>query len=500
MKNNQETFHREEKNNPKESLLEGLKFLIAEVYQWMYDMQECCLATPADDQKMLNISVEIKAKIDFFCTSNLKINNPVASPLQEEISSLKSALKEGYSKFHDLRSRLHLKRRRTNKLVKANLRLKREIRRLRINLNRLRGKFGRKRNQELSYDSNSHQDESESLDIELVVERVRGFTRGGVIGGSDTLLAMKNSTSYLVATSSKGLRLVENGKLVYSRKLFGDKSPIRDVIYVPCANCYLLDFNSQLYRKDIDEEYPYLYIDFRCGYRQGAYFRYSKRHQRVIVNKDCKNISVINVEKNKLEIEIDNKIQGDYVNDFRLFGSEEDRVVSVTKNGYIVLYSLDYAKKRGFEVTKYPLDLLKERFEEPVSIAVCERNKFLLLEIAKVQKNNPPQCSRMMLLEVNQGSFLYKASLDMNNQEIGCKLALEMFCCQGNHILWVGLSWNEGFVQVYDYDIEAGQLRELKDKKVSHQEFDPLRLHLLEGKFYYIGKKGRFMELSINFN
>ena len=69
----------------------------------------------------------------------------------------------------------------------------------------------------------------------------------------------------------------------------------------------------------------------------------------------------------------------------------------------------------------------------------------------------------------------------------------------GKNILWIGLSDNTiGGLQVCDDDTEKQELKELKDKRVDHQEVEPQELHPLGNKFYYTGRDGRLMSVNLS--
>ena len=90
-----------------------------------------------------------------------------------------------------------------------------------------------------------------------------------------------------------------------------------------------------------------------------------------------------------------------------------------------------------------------------------------------------------------------KTSLDLYREKIGAKYALEAFGYAGAHILWVGLSNAHGIAQLFDYDTEAGYFRELKNKRLAHEEADPARLVRLQDIFYYTGDRGKLMKLTV---
>ena len=317
----------------------------------------------------------------------------------------------------------------------------------------------------------------------------------GSIGGHWTHIALKNNRSYLVGTWGSGLEVIEDGNLVYKGKMPGEDHSLWDVVYIPCLNCYLLATPGALYRKEVDGSAPSVYLTIDCGYRIGAFLRYSDLHRRLIINKEGQNIAVIDPVTKKIEIEVDKNFQ-DHINDFKLFGEKQDKVAAVTKDGYAILYDLIYAQKWGSVTTCYKLKLIEKRNEQPKSIAVCPKNELILIEVG--QYSCPCYCSRMMILKIAENDLIVKACLDHYSIQTAEKYALGNFGYVGRHLLWFGLSGEKnGAVQVYDYDSKTNEFKELRGKRESHLESAPCRLLRLGNKFYYTGNKGQLVSLSV---
>ena len=134
-----------------------------------------------------------------------------------------------------------------------------------------------------------------------------------------------------------------DGAQIYSVEFPGEYRDLNDMIYFPPLDCYLLACYDKIYRKDIDGQHPYLYMELKCGTREGAHFRYSNIHQRLVIAKDCLKISVLSPETKEVEIEVQKNLEG-LIQDFRLFGEQEDRVVAITATGFVLLFSLDYTR------------------------------------------------------------------------------------------------------------------------------------------------------------
>ena len=325
------------------------------------------------------------------------------------------------------------------------------------------------------------------------MERIKIFARKGVIGDCTTLLGMKDTTSFLIATDMQGLILIENGALLYSGDLPGNRRVLKGIIYIPPLKCYFLAVDKKLYRKGIDGKAPYLSISIYCGWKTGACFRYSNLNQRLIINKGQKNISILNLKTKKKETEMKMINVGDLIKDFRLFGKKENKVLSITGSGHQTLYCLFYGKRRGV-INSYEIELQYTREEECSSIAVCNKTEQVLVEI-----KGGFLSSRMLIFKVSGDDLVKITSVDLLREVIKYKYSLECIGRVGNHTLWVGLSRNlNGFVQLYDFNAETGELKEMEDKRVCHREFLVDQLIPLNGKFYYIGRYGRFMSLTFD--
>ena len=107
----------------------------------------------------------------------------------------------------------------------------------------------------------------------------------------------------------------------------------------------------------------------------------------------------------------------------------------------------------------------------------------------------------MIVFRVSEEEKLIEKSvLDVYNQEINFKSALEFYGYFGNHLLWTGPTFDyqkKTFVQVFDYDTESGELKELVEKRVKHEESNPHKMQRVGDEFYYTGNYGTLMRYWI---
>ena len=86
------------------------------------------------------------------------------------------------------------------------------------------------------------------------------------IGEDVTLLALKDRGSYLIATRHKGYKLVDAGmQLLFEDTLPSMQNELWDIAYIGHIDSYLLCMNNKIFRKDIDENPLYLYMEIEVG-------------------------------------------------------------------------------------------------------------------------------------------------------------------------------------------------------------------------------------------
>ena len=331
-------------------------------------------------------------------------------------------------------------------------------------------------------------------EMSLKIAEVRNH-KDGFIGKDWTLLAMKDHNSYMIGTKRKGVKLIEGNNQLYSGRLPVENGLLVDIIYVQHLNCYLVHHDYKIYRKDVNDQPPYLYMKIKIALRIGSSFRYSKIHERVIIAKNLRYISALNVEKKQVEIRVKKKF-GDKIQEFRIFGKGQNTVISVTNDGHILAHKLNFKKKSEQILSHLELKLLKHRGEIGTSLAVCDKDQFIFVEIS--QEKSPYLASRIMILELGDQNLILKATMDRFRFSLGEDLALEFFGYVGGHALAIALSRKvNGMAKIFDYNTGTGEFRELEEKRLKHEEKEPTKLIRLGDQFYYSGEEGKVMKLSV---
>ena len=343
------------------------------------------------------------------------------------------------------------------------------------------------------------------LVLKLSTEQHHNCYLENVIGGNEeeaelTLVSLKSENEFAVATDNKGLLLISQDTPLYSAVFPEEAEDLLDLVYIRPLDSYLIGFEDKLFIKYIDDNPPELYMEQNCRGRPGACFRYSESRGRLLVN-NGKGISVVNLNDREEDDEFMNSAGGE-IQDFRVVGKEGNRVVAVTEDNYLVLFDIaDYDSNEdqvGGMVDHHKIETIKGRDEQGLSIAICDKNEHILVEVEGFNKGHV--CSRMFVFKL-VGDLLEKtAVLDLLSLKVGHKYALDFFQCLENHILWVGLTNNHnGYALVYDYNTESRELRELHGLRTFHEEIFPVELHRLNGDLYYIGCFGRLMRLTSGF-
>ena len=124
----------------------------------------------------------------------------------------------------------------------------------------------------------------------------------------------------------------------------------------------------------------------------------------------------------------------------------------------------------------------------------------MLVELAVYGKDAvPPICSTIVVCKIEGDSVVKKASLDVYDRRGGEKYVVRPCGYAGKHALWVGLSRDRNKAcQIYAFDTESNELRELIDKQVSHGEEQPNCMEVFDGQLYFIGESGKVKRLIID--
>ena len=327
----------------------------------------------------------------------------------------------------------------------------------------------------------------------LTIEEISRHKESGIIGGNSTYLALKHSTTYMILTDEIGLKVIKNTKEVYSEKLPLAGGTADSALYISHLDCFLISQDAILYRKDINSKAPYIYMDLSDFDCDRARLKYSPKNRRLIGVMDSDMLTAINMDEKRVELQVEKS--SNEVSCFEVFGENDHKLVTITEDACIQLHVFNFWMKKILSIFEQKINLIKERDEWGVSLAVCDRNEYILVEI----QANIRYCSRMILFKVKGNILIKEAILDPYLEENRRKDALE--CCgyYGGKLLWIGLEYI-GFerAQLFEYNTETHDLKELVEARVEHREIWPLEIHRFGKKFYYTGVEGKVMNIILN--
>ena len=573
MNNNQSVINIIEESRKIAFFREKLNYLVVAIKQCLSEISDSDSEFPQGREKVVNVIRGLQTKIHFFCSSNINNSIQLNSSKECPLTNDQLVIKRGYDFYEKLQSEFRRERRRSLKVIKANLRLKKKARKLKTSLRQLKNRINSKleltgskiqkklltisqrldsgfeegikrmnasnslsvdkklekkktaeKTQNSKIDSvvneskfqklhgdpkviQTKEEESQAFEsakksqkkideMKLKIKLVKDLKEEGIIGKGHSLIAMKNQNSGLIITMGLGFKLVENGNLIASGRLGQEAFMLQDIIYIPTLNSYIVCLNNRLLIKGIDFQpfYPYQ-VGTTCPGRPGANLRYSKVNNKLFATNMFDKIAVIDPQTRKIEMEaIIVKESPGRVIDFKIMGRKQNKVISVTETKVIVT-GFNFTKKTTSELTSFELKLIKSRYERAVSVAICDKNQYVFVDVGIKEDMTQIMSSRVFIFKLILGSFIEKGCIDLYNLNIGETPAVRHFGNVGTHVLWVGMSWS-GDAFLYDYDAGTGEFRELKEKRVKHQEKCPLKLQLVGDQFFYTGDHGRVMTLS----
>ena len=249
--------------------------------------------------------------------------------------------------------------------------------------------------------------------LSVSITPLKNDSQPRIIGGSKTLLAMKNPKSYLIATSRRGMKVIENQSIIFMKKLPPANNEVLDAIYVKSQDCYFLIIGSLLYRKDINDVMPFVVNDsLAIGSQLGNSLRYSEEHDRLFVVKGGDSIALIIPRTGNLDFELGGNIKKG-VTEFRLFGGVDNRVVPVTKENLIQLQSFDVSQRLGSDLSMQRLkcsDFSGLGHDDPYTMVLtppatesCKR--YLLIQLG-VRAKKLVVLTRLLIYEIKDTSNL----------------------------------------------------------------------------------------------
>ena len=361
-------------------------------------------------------------------------------------------------------------------------------------------------------------------------------SRSGLIGGSTTILALKNTSSYLIGscgrlvdrvegdfpminclteTVQRGLKLVENGTKIYSGRLPVQKAKLLDAVYILDFKAYFLCYDSKIYRKDIDRRPAYLWMDITIGNAVGNSLVYSKMNKRLVVAYMGKSLSIVNLRAKRTEFTARHGVSE--LKRFRVVGSRQDRVVSITQNE-VNLDRVDFGNKKVLLADRFRIGAFRPD-AECNELAVDPQHRFALVEIAIFGFGAMSQKERGR--KVNGAFLLFSITkkdrlelltyLDVFKTDLKLKLAslecMGYFGLARDDLVFLGLEdaeegkvWQggaRGKARVVVFNVFSKKLRDVAAGRLKHGEFGPRSVQRVKGEVFYTGELGTVRSLSL---
>ena len=330
--------------------------------------------------------------------------------------------------------------------------------------------------------------------LNLVVKETNNHFEQGIIGEDYTIISIKDESTYMMAAIFRGLKVIKNGIQIYSAKLpEEEEETISQAVYAAHLDCFFLTLSNKIYRKDLDDLPPYLYISSGLNFEEVLDLKYSPFNKILILLGFPTQLTVANLEDKTVEQLPLEELKGE-LTDFKVFGEEENRLLTMSDSGYISLVSFNFQLKRLIALNQPKVDLNQEINEGLSSIAVSELNDHVLVEL-----EGKSGCSRIMIFEVQYNTFMKKHEYCPNLKQKN-NFCLECFGRVQNHILWVGLEHGKlREFKVYDYDVKTKKLKHLVDKGVNTQTDNVNNIIRVGNGFFYASDGGKIFQLSLNF-
>ena len=328
--------------------------------------------------------------------------------------------------------------------------------------------------------------------VRLNVEEIADHREANNIGGNNTFLTFKNHQTYIIATFGSRLKIVQSDTPIYYGGLENSYRNLSNrIIYCDLLDCFFFIFMHKLYRKDMNNQPPYLCLEFKSV----ANWIDSKIHRKLILFIEWKKIAIVDIAKMRVE-QLITYCRSNQIAIFCKFLDEsQNKMLSVSKKGHIFLFLFSFKMKKLLALNQDRIKLIHERYEEVIGLAVCKKTQHALVLIGESLLYN----SRVMIFGVDGRSLVKKKTLDLGGLGKGIVNAIESAGVFGGHILWIGVESNSsGYVQVYDYDVEKNILRCLEEKKTRHQEQFPIDISRVGKVLYYTGWFGKVMRISLS--
>ena len=331
--------------------------------------------------------------------------------------------------------------------------------------------------------------------LRLQTELFSDHSTSPYVGGHFSRLAMIDNQNYLIGTQNKGFKLYQNAKLISEGKFNSKANYLMGMVYASRVNAYFLLLNKKIYRWSVDGLHKELWADEGFGRNENTPMLYSEKSNRIFALKGTNNIIAV-IDPSKKGVEFEMKLDfADYIVRYRTFGENDENVVILTYNRYLVLFKYDINTKCGEIVAKesYP----SFRNDYGWSFDLDSKNQNILVTNSYGNGKGGWFLSRILAFELRGQKFVFKSSLDVFDGS-GYVSAFRFVRYYKHEAVFIGNDVHStGSTQIFTYNLLTGNI--VKDNRKNQRNFAvySFDFRFYQGWYYFIGWEGKLMKTRV---
>ena len=326
------------------------------------------------------------------------------------------------------------------------------------------------------------------------VEDVTSFQGSLQVGGSETRLAVKDASSYLIATMYKGYTLVENGEKKAETRFPAGVDFLEGICYARNVDAYFMVLHRKLYNLGTKTTQLELWIDQTIGWSHHTPLEYSDKVKRILTSVGADKIAVIDPRYKAIEFEYDLGKDHNIVG-YKFIGRNHEYIVFLTWYRHIGLMKYDPNTKKGSIITKLQFTEHSSVSGETALYFEMDSTQKVIL-VSTTYQDGTWFHSRMIAFELWNNKFILKDFV--SDPKLKRIEAIRFVRYHKNFAIFVAVDQADGgTTHLFKYDIETGKLTEDTRKRVPVGEHLAKDLLRVEDWFYYTGKKGNLRKLRL---
>ena len=143
----------------------------------------------------------------------------------------------------------------------------------------------------------------------------------------------------------------------------------------------------------------------------------------------------------------------------KVFGEKKDYLAYLTKNRVIYIYSVNFENETGTFCCKEEITTSAGSNLVGISLAVCPKNRFLVVEDSRELKVN-----NFYILEFKERkSLVHKGYVSLGEANLSLAMSLDFFGYFGDHLLVCGITKGSARVLVFDYDLRNERVKQIME-------------------------------------